>query len=246
MELEKKLLEEIHNLKEELQDLKSKYELGLYTKEEYKEKKEEKEIELHKLKEKLHLLKKSKKKILKKEDKLESDLLEKYEFNIQEEMELLLKKYQVEVEQSIVTIFLPISKNKTEKIYLSLKDKKRPILKLGKDLLYLGEPTEYLETLKLWRLGQPVHIVEIINEFEKYLLNLLGIDKKLELEIEEERMFVLERARMFLNKKEYNKASYLYDYVADLSSKMGEDGVANAYRQKVHKLQLLKKGEIEL
>ncbi|MBD3226590.1 MAG: hypothetical protein GF329_00245 [Candidatus Lokiarchaeota archaeon] len=161
-------------------------------------------------------------------------------------MELLLEHYQIEAEGSLITIYLTISVNKTEKLYLSIKDKEHPILKLHKNLLYLGDPFVYLESLKKWEAGNPVHFVEIIREFEKYLLDILGMDAKSNFDLEEERSHILERARKYLANNELGKASYLYDYAAELSVRLGEDKIADAYRKKIHKLQLRKKGQIVL
>lgn len=160
-------------------------------------------------------------------------------------MELLLEHYQIEAEGFLITIYLNVSKNKTEKVYLSIKDKEHPILKLHKNLLYLGDPFVYLESLKMWKKGNPVHFVEIIAEFENYLLEILGLAKS-NLDLKKERAHILKRAREYLVKNELGKASYLYDYAAELSVKLGEDKIADAYRKKIHKLQLRKKGQIML
>lgn len=178
--------------------------------------------------------------------KVNGDITSIKEFNLEKEIELIIQKYQVEVEKSIMTIFLPLSKNRTEKIYLSFKDKSHPILKLSKNLLYLGDPHDYLNTLKEWKQEKPVHLVEIIQELEQYLLNILGTESKLDFDLEKERLHVLNRARKFLSEKKLAIASYLYDYVADLSKRMGENGIADAYRNKVHKLRAHMRGEFIL
>lgn len=161
-------------------------------------------------------------------------------------MELLLKEYQVDVEESVITIYINLSVNRTEKVYLSIKDPTHPILKLHKNLLYLGDPFDYLESLKSWKSGNPVHFVEIIREFESYFLKILDINEKTSFDVDQERKHILERARKYLEEKEFGKASYLYDYAAELSARLGEDKVAEAYRKKVHKLQKHIHGEFIL
>ncbi|MHA1270253.1 MAG: hypothetical protein ACTSPY_10740 [Candidatus Helarchaeota archaeon] len=246
MDLEKQILKDINDLRNDLKDLESKYELGLILEEEYKVQKKEIEEKIDELKERIKYLKKAKEKTNKKVKKINGSLDSIAEFNIQKEMELLLQNYQIEVEKSIVTIFITISVNRTEKIYLSIKDPKHIILKLSKNLLYLGDPFDYLQTLKLWRQKKPVHLVEIVHEFEDFLLDLLGMDSKSSFDLDQERSLILERARKFLKEKQLGKASYLYDYAAELSSRLGEEKVAVAYRKKVHKLQSSMKGEFIL
>ncbi|MHA1309927.1 MAG: hypothetical protein ACTSWR_08075 [Candidatus Helarchaeota archaeon] len=246
MDVEKELLKEIKKLEKNLSDLNSKYKSRLIEKASYEKSKRMIEEKIQDLKERLNYLKRARDKLSGKTEKKEQDYETIREFDLQKEMELLLKHYQIELEQSIITIFITISINRTEKIFLSIKDKYHPILKLNKNLLYLGDPFEYLETLKMWKQGKLVHIVDIIQEFERYLLDIIGMGSQSTFDLYQERKHILERARKFLKEKELGKATYLYDYAAELSSRLGEDKVAAAYRNKVHKLRAHMKGEFIL
>ena len=246
MEQEDQLKAEVKKAKEELIDLKNQKKLGLISEEEYFIKKESIEELLNELNAALHPDKKTKVKNKKKDKKIEEEADDGKRFDLEKEMALLLEQYQVEVEDPIITIFIKISNNKIEKIHLSIKDKANPILKLDKNLLYLGDPFEYNESLSKWKQGIPIYFIEIIREFERYILDMLGTDFKPDFDTESERTHVLLKAREFLDAKNNAKASYLYDYAAELSMILGETGVADAYRKKIHKLQMHMKGEFIL
>ncbi len=225
-ELLTQLEKELDQAWEELKQLKEAVKQGQIGVEPFKQSKLEIEARIDDLSKRIYYINKAIRKIPDKEEW------------ITQEANLLMNEYQVDIinnEIAHLRIYLTISVHETWVIEVNFSDPKVPLFKIPADLPQLiGNPYETIKSLREWRGKPEEHLINIIREIEQTLLNLELTKSLPELELERGR--VMAQAKKMEDEKSYQRATYFYNYAADISERIGNQAIAMVCRMKAKKL----------